>query len=246
MFSDLVYHIQKNVWQDKGYEKILRKLARGEPVPDYSLEPQSKLLLFKDRVVIPRNKELQLNIPLKHHDSLLAGHPGQEKNLKLTKRDFYWAGMNQIIMNYVSSFLKKIGSHAYHLKFLQQWKSVHSVFHVSSLEPVKQSTIPNQHQFLPPPILVEEQEEWEVAQALDSKLKRRKLWYLVEWKGFSEDPERTNWEPDSNLTSSPDRVKDFHTLYPHKPGPNTSRALFYGALWGVEVMRVRSSPCMHL
>ncbi|MBW0540581.1 hypothetical protein O181_080296 [Austropuccinia psidii MF-1] len=34
-------------------------------------------------------------------------------------------------------------------------------------------------------ILVEEQEEWEVDQVLDSKLKRGKLWYLVEWKGFS-------------------------------------------------------------
>ncbi|MBW0495628.1 hypothetical protein O181_035343 [Austropuccinia psidii MF-1] len=39
--------------------------------------------------------------------------------------------------------LKKIGRHAYHLKLPQQWKSVHPVFHVSLLEPVKQSTIPN-------------------------------------------------------------------------------------------------------
>ncbi|MBW0546144.1 hypothetical protein O181_085859 [Austropuccinia psidii MF-1] len=39
--------------------------------------------------------------------------------------------------------LKKIGSHAYHLKLPQQWKSVHPVFHVSLLEPVKQSIIPN-------------------------------------------------------------------------------------------------------
>ncbi|MBW0513905.1 hypothetical protein O181_053620 [Austropuccinia psidii MF-1] len=75
--------------------------------------------------------------------------------------------------------LKKIGSHAYHLKLPQQWKSVHPVFHVSLLEPVKQSTIPNQHKLPPPPIIVEEQEEWEVAQVLDSKLERDKLWYPV-------------------------------------------------------------------
>ncbi|MBW0489680.1 hypothetical protein O181_029395 [Austropuccinia psidii MF-1] len=87
-------------------------------------------------------------------------------------------------------------------KLPQQWKSVHPVFHVSLLEPVKQSAIPNQHQLpQPPPVLVEEQEEWEVAQVLDSKLKRGKLWYLVGWKGFSEDQERTSWEPDSNLTN---------------------------------------------
>ncbi|MBW0537418.1 hypothetical protein O181_077133 [Austropuccinia psidii MF-1] len=43
------------------------------------------------------------------------------------------------------------------------------------------------------------------------------------WKAFSKDPERAPWEPASNLTSSPDLVKHFHTLYPDKPGPNTSR-----------------------
>ncbi|MBW0565357.1 hypothetical protein O181_105072 [Austropuccinia psidii MF-1] len=141
------------------------------------------------------------------------------KNIKTTrptkKLSERWVGPFEV--------LKKIGSHAYHLKLPQQWKSVHPVFHVSLLEPVKYSTIPNRHQLPPPPVLVEEQEEWEVAQVLDSKLKRGNLWYLVEWKGFSEDPERTTWEPASNLTNSPDLVKDFHSFYPDKPGPNTSR-----------------------
>ncbi|MBW0569959.1 hypothetical protein O181_109674 [Austropuccinia psidii MF-1] len=88
---------------------------------------------------------------------------------------------------------------------------------------MKHSNIPTRHQLPPPPVLVEEQEEWEVAQVLDSNLKRGNLWYLVEWKGLSEDPERTTWEQASNLTNSPDLVKDFHSLYPEKPGPNTSR-----------------------
>ncbi|MBW0499750.1 hypothetical protein O181_039465 [Austropuccinia psidii MF-1] len=91
------------------------------------------------------------------------------------------------------------------------------------IEPVKQSTIPNQHQLPPPPVTVEEQEQWEVAQVLDFKLKRGKLWYPLVWKGFSEDQEKTTWEPASNLTNSPDLVKDFHSLYPDKPVPITSR-----------------------
>ncbi|MBW0513258.1 hypothetical protein O181_052973 [Austropuccinia psidii MF-1] len=118
---------------------------------------------------------------------------------KLSER---WMGPFEVI--------KKIGSHADHLKLPQQWKSVHPVFHVSLLKPVKQSAILNQHQFPPPPVLLEEQKKWELAQVVDSKLKRCKLWYLVEWNGFSEDPERTTWEPDSNLTNLPDLVKAFH------------------------------------
>ncbi|MBW0492176.1 hypothetical protein O181_031891 [Austropuccinia psidii MF-1] len=61
------------------------------------------------------------------------------KNIKTTrptkKLSEGWLGPFEV--------LKKIGSHAYHLKLPLQWKSVHSVFHVSLLETVQQSAIPN-------------------------------------------------------------------------------------------------------
>ncbi|MBW0549830.1 hypothetical protein O181_089545 [Austropuccinia psidii MF-1] len=75
-----------------------------------------------------------------------------------------------------------------------------------------------------PPITIEEEEEWEVSQVLDSKLKRRKLWYLVEWKVFSQDPERSTWEPAENVNNGPELVKDCHSLYPDNPRPNSSKA----------------------
>ncbi|MBW0489103.1 hypothetical protein O181_028818 [Austropuccinia psidii MF-1] len=118
----------------------------------------------------------------------------------------------------------KVGTHAYHLKLPSQWKSIHPVFHISLLEPVNTSKIPNRQQELPPPIMIEEEEEWEVSQILDSNLKRGKLWYLAEWKGFSQDSERSTWEATENLKNCPDLIKNFHSLYPEKAGPNSSRA----------------------
>ncbi|MBW0495515.1 hypothetical protein O181_035230 [Austropuccinia psidii MF-1] len=111
-----------------------------------------------------------------------------------------------------------------HSCFPSQWKSIHPVFHISLLEPVKTSTIPNRHQEPPPPIIIEEEEEWEVSKILDSKLKKGKLFSLLEWKGFSQDPERSTWEPAENLKNYPELVKNFHYLYPDNPGPNSSRA----------------------
>ncbi|MBW0495277.1 hypothetical protein O181_034992 [Austropuccinia psidii MF-1] len=108
-----------------------------------------------------------------------------------------------------------------------QWKSIHPVFHISLLEPVKTSTIPNQHQEPPPPIIIEEEEECEVSQILDSKLKRRKLWYLLEGKDFSQESEISTWEPAENLKNCPELVKDFHSLYPHKPGANSSKVKIF-------------------
>ncbi|MBW0529004.1 hypothetical protein O181_068719 [Austropuccinia psidii MF-1] len=143
------------------------------------------------------------------------------KNIKSTrptkKLSERWLGPFQI--------LKKVSTCAYHLKRSSQWKSIHPDFHISLLEPVKTSTIPNGYQEPPRPIIIEKEEELEDSQILDSKIKRGKLWYLVEWKGFSQDPERSPWEPTKNLKNCPELVKYFHSLYTDKPGPNSSRAL---------------------
>ncbi|MBW0581337.1 hypothetical protein O181_121052 [Austropuccinia psidii MF-1] len=103
-FSNLIDSIQKAVWQDSQYRSVLEDLGKGKSVQDYSLDSSSKLLLFKDWVVVPNDPTIQLNILQKRHDSPLAGHPGQEETLKLVKRDFHWSGMTQFIKDYVSSF----------------------------------------------------------------------------------------------------------------------------------------------
>ena len=41
------------------------------------------LLLFRGKIYIPKDKDLQLQIIKQHHDSRIAGHPGQFKTLKL-------------------------------------------------------------------------------------------------------------------------------------------------------------------
>ncbi|MBW0565390.1 hypothetical protein O181_105105 [Austropuccinia psidii MF-1] len=120
--------------------------------------------------------------------------------------------------------LKKVSTHSYHLKLPSQWKSIHPVFHISLLEPVKTTKIPNKHQDHPPPIAIEEEEQWEVSQILVSKIKRGKSSYLVEGKGFSKDPEKSTQEPTENLKNCPELVKDFPSLYPDTQGPNSSRA----------------------
>ncbi|MBW0571531.1 hypothetical protein O181_111246 [Austropuccinia psidii MF-1] len=146
----------------------------------------------------------------------------------------------------VGSFpmLKKVSTHAYHINLPSPWNFIHPVFHILLLEPVKTSTIPNQHQEPPPSIMIKEEEEWEVSQILDSKLKRRTLWHLVEWKGFSQDSERFTWEPAENLNNCPELVNDFHSLYPDKPGPNSSQACILVVLGGEKNYHLRPYPAI--
>ncbi|MBW0542599.1 hypothetical protein O181_082314 [Austropuccinia psidii MF-1] len=83
-FSNLIDSIHKALWKDSQYRSILQELG-------------------KDQVVVPNDPKIQLSILQKHHDSPLAGHPGQEKTLKPVKRDFHWSGITQFIKDYVPS-----------------------------------------------------------------------------------------------------------------------------------------------
>ena len=111
---------------------------------------------------------------------------------------------------------KQINEVAYRLELPPSMK-IHPVFHVSLLEPYKESTIPGRLQAPQPPIEIDGEEEFEVSEILDSCIIKKKLEYLVHWQGY-EVSERT-WEPVANLVNAPEMIRGFHRRYPTKPSP---------------------------
>ena len=105
-------------------------------------------------------------------------------------------------------------------------KAVHPVFHVSQLEPAIPNTIPNRVQPPPPPIEIEGEPEYEIAEILDSKIDRRrrncKLLYLVHWLGYEGTNEETSWLLAMELGHASDLISNFHSRYPAKPGPHAA------------------------
>jgi hypothetical protein len=65
---------------------------------------------------------------------------------------------------------------------------IHPVFHVSLLEPASANSLPSQlaSQPEPPPVIIDNQQEWEVEEILDSRRfgKNRLLKYFVRWVGY--------------------------------------------------------------
>jgi hypothetical protein len=81
--------------------------------------------------------------------------------------------------------LKKIGTRAFRVELLTTIED-NNIFHVSLLEPYHNSTVPGRYQTPPPPEEVEGEENWEVEFVVDSRYnkKRKRVEYLVFWKGF--------------------------------------------------------------
>jgi hypothetical protein len=138
----------------------------------------------------------------------------KRKNVKTTrpssKLDYKLLGPYTII--------KRVGSPAYKLDLPPNVK-IHPVFHISLLEPAQPTTkaIPRHIQPSPLPIILDDEERWEVEEVVDSRRHRGKVQYRVKWTGFY-DPD-TTWYPAENFRNSPDAITQFHTRYPGKPAP---------------------------
>src|SRR4051794_29019900 len=64
---------------------------------------EAGLLFYQDKVLVPGNEKLRIDILKLYHDSPLAGHPGRQRTLELVMRKYYWPGMRSFIYAYVDN-----------------------------------------------------------------------------------------------------------------------------------------------
>jgi len=71
-------------------------------MPDEGIE-KDWLLYYQNHLYIPKNEGLQTEIAQGCHDSLVAGHLGQEKTIEIVTRALYWKELADWIRDYVRS-----------------------------------------------------------------------------------------------------------------------------------------------
>ena len=119
--------------------------------------------------------------------------------------------------------IKQINANAYRLRLPHTMK-IHNVFHVSLLDKYRPPTA-GQNPPEPDPVIADDaaaEPEWEVERIVDSRIRYRKLQYLVQWAGY--DYLRTSWEPADYVDNSPRHIAEFHRAYPEKPSAPPSRS----------------------
>jgi hypothetical protein len=113
--------------------------------------------------------------------------------------------------------LEKIGPLDYRLDLPDGMSQIHPVFHVDKLYPFGGNEVNGLFPEEPEPIYLEgvDTPEYEVGEILDSRIRWRRMEYLVKWKGYDES--HNSWEVVTNLGKIKTMIKAFHKKNPKAP-----------------------------
>ncbi|SJL16408.1 uncharacterized protein ARMOST_19932 [Armillaria ostoyae] len=113
--------------------------------------------------------------------------------------------------------LEKTGASAYKLKLLPHWK-IHPHFNKKLLTLYTPPAFPNQEQPPPPPPdLIDNEEQWEIEEVLDSKTRKVRGKrgqpsttvndYFIKWKGWTR--EHNSWVMEKDMGNTKEAIADY-------------------------------------
>ena len=130
----------------------------------------------------------------------------------------------KLVARYLGPFTveKVVSPVAYKLKLPKSMRRIHPVFHASLLQPWNRDDVFPSHVditvFRPPPV-VPEDNQYLVEALLDKRVSRRRVEYLVRWKGYG--PEEDMWRPASDIEQS--LINEYEASH-HGQLPTTRRS----------------------
>ncbi|QRV85327.1 Retrotransposable element Tf2 protein [Ceratobasidium sp. AG-Ba] len=87
--------------QDKRLNHIIEALQKNDKVKNWSWN--DGLLMFKNKIYVPKDDSICKDILASRHDNMAAGHPGQFRTLELVNCKYYWKSLKKAVTSYVSN-----------------------------------------------------------------------------------------------------------------------------------------------
>jgi len=102
---------------------------------------------------------------------------------------------------------KDIGSGAFQLELSEGW-AIHNVFNEDLLTQCVEPKFKRQHEEpAPPPMIINEEEEYEVEEVRKHRKYRRGIQYLMHWKGYGN--EHDQWIVEMGLSHVKEVIEDY-------------------------------------
>ena len=91
--------------RDKNEEviKVVEEMKRAgvKTLRDEEWQIEEGLVLKEERVYVPKDEKLRVEIIRLHHNTLRAGYKGQWKMVELVTRNYWWPGVTKEVKRYV-------------------------------------------------------------------------------------------------------------------------------------------------
>lgn len=92
--------LKKEIENDHFLQRILIQLQQNQP-PMVGFTMEGGRLLYKGRLVIPKNSSLIPSLLKEYHDSTIGGHAGEMRTYQRIAAEWFWAGMRKDVIKHV-------------------------------------------------------------------------------------------------------------------------------------------------
>jgi hypothetical protein len=103
--DDIILEVSKS---DQCYVDIKVTLQQGilqQKIEGYELK-EDGILMYRRKVYVPNVQELKNMLLSKMHKVPYAGHPGYQKTIATVKKQYYWPGMKNEVVDFIAKFLE--------------------------------------------------------------------------------------------------------------------------------------------
>ena len=101
--EEIVKRIKEARNRDEEVIKVVEEMkkVRVKTLRDEEWQIEEGLVLKEERVYMPKDEKLRVEIIWLHHDTPVAGHGGQWKMVELVTRNYWWPGVMKEVKRYV-------------------------------------------------------------------------------------------------------------------------------------------------
>ncbi len=192
------------------YESIRERL-QIDRIKNIS-EQMNKTLIFACEALIKTLKQM-MNQANKHRKKI---NYEIESKMFLNERNIVIARLFKKLNDKILDSFKITDSVDFFYKLkLSDTMRIHDVFHSELLRSVVDDSLSDQKNEFSRSIVINDEDEWEIDDILNSRQYRRRLQYRVKWKSYDND---LNWynADDDEFMNAQEMIDDFHIKYSTK------------------------------
>ena len=103
---DILDRIRKSGAKDNEVVKVVEEMKKAgiKMLRDEEWREEDGLLLKEEKVYMPKDEALRVEVIRLHHDTPVGGHGGQWKTTELVTRNFWWPGVTREVKQYVEGY----------------------------------------------------------------------------------------------------------------------------------------------